>query len=262
MASRSHALLSKLVVLLFVSAMTTAALPIGAQAPPAIPGLVSWWTGSNTKDAAGHNDGFLINGATIGKGRIGRSFKFDGVNDYFMVPFDPSLDVGSQGSIAFWMRSEPTNLMNSCCQGLVTTDHFAVEISGGVDSRVGVNFFVFTTSGGFVHTSDANGGGAVVTPGRWHHIVGTYDGIKLQLYVDGLAWGSARFHDGSILPMAAGSFLAVGSEDGRTVCPFCIGTRYFRGEVDEVAIYNLAVTAEEVRELFMHGGRRYKSATD
>lgn len=231
-------------------------LSLAAQAPPGIPGLVSWWPGSNTKDVGGPNDGFLINGATIGMGRIGLGFSFDGVNDYVMVPFDPSLDVGAQGSIAFWMRADPSNLMNVCCQGLVTTDHFSVEISGGGDPIVGVNFFVFTTNGGFVHTSDANGGGAVVTPGDWHHIVGTYDGTMLQLYVDGLPWGNPRFHSGSILPMASGSFLAIGSEDGRTVCSFCIGTRYFHGEIDEVAIYKRALTPNEVHDLFRYGGNQ------
>src|SRR3990172_1698100 len=161
-----------------------------AQGPPGIPGLVSWWPGSNTRDVTGPNDGLLINGATIADGKIGLGFSLDGINDYFKVPFDPSLDVGAQGSIVFWMRADPSNLMNSCCQGLVTTDHFSVEISGGHHPIVGVNFFVFTTSGGFVHTSDANSGGVVVTPGDWHHIAGTYDGTKLQLYVDGPCRGA------------------------------------------------------------------------
>lgn len=225
------------------------------HAPPAVPGLVSWWTGANTQDVRGPNDGQLVNGAAIAKGRVGPGFSFDGIDDYVMVPDHPSLNVGAQGSIVFWMRADPGNSMSFCCQGLVTTDHFAVEISGGGDPVVGVNFYIHTTVGGFVHTSDANGGGAVVTPGDWHHVAGTYDGARLQLYVDGAPWGNPRFHTGTILPMAPGSFLAVGSEDGRTVCPFCIGTRYFHGDIDEVAIYNRALTAGEVHALFRRGGR-------
>lgn len=224
------------------------------NAPPAVPGLVSWWQGANTNDVRGPNDGVLVNGATIAKGRIGPGFHFDGVDDYFRVPFHPSLDVGAQGSIVFWMRADPGNSMSFCCQGLVTTDHFAVEISGGGDPVVGVNFYIHTNVGGFVHTSDANGGGAVVSPGVWHHVAGTYDGTQLQLYVDGAPWGSPRLHTGTILPMLPGSFLAVGSEDGRTVCGGCIGNRYFHGDIDEVAIYSRALTPGEVQALFRRGG--------
>lgn len=146
----------------------------------------------------------------IDRGRIGRGFSLDGSNQYVMVPFHPSLDV-AQESIVFWMRADPSNLMNGCCQGLVTTDHFAVEISGGHDPIVGVNFFVFTTDGGFVHTSDGNGGGAVVSPGEWHHIAGTYDGTRLQLYVNGEPWGNAVLHTGDIVPMSPGGFLVLAS---------------------------------------------------
>lgn len=224
-----------------------------AQAPPGIRGVVSWWPGANTKDAAGPNDGVLVNGALIDRGRIGRGFSLDGSNQYVMVPFHPSLDV-AQGSIVFWMRADPSNPMNGCCQGLVTTDHFAVEISGGHDPIVGVNFFVFTTNGGFVHTSDGNGGGAVVSPGEWHHIAGTYDGSRLQLYVNGEPWGNAVLHTGDIVPMSPGSFLAIGSEDGRMGCQGCIGTRYFHGQIDEIAIYDRGLSAAEVRQLFRGGG--------
>jgi hypothetical protein len=44
------------------------------------------------------------------------------------------------------------------------------------------------------------------------------------------------------------SFVSIGSEDGRTVCLDCIGNRYFKGFISHVAIYNLALTEEEIRE--------------
>lgn len=225
-----------------------------AAAPPAVTGLVSWWPGANTLDVAGPNDGAFAGGAALGEGKIGRGFSFDGINGSLNVPFHPSLNVGPAGSIVFWMRSTPDNAMDACCQGLVTTDYFAVEISAGRDPVVGVNFFVLTSGGGFVHTSDANGGGAVVSSGEWHHIAGTYDGTRLQLYVDGLPWGNPVLHSGSIPPMQPGSFLAIGSENGRRTCSSCVGSRYFRGQIDEAAIYDRALTAGEVFDLSRHGG--------
>ncbi len=229
-----------------------------AQSPAAFSGLVSWWPGSNTRDVRGPNDGFLINGAAISAGKIGKGFSFDGLDDYVLVPYDPTLDVVDAGSLVFWMQADPSNPMTCTpdCQGLVTTDYFMVEISP-FGPTGGINFVVATTLGSdpiFAHTSDANGGGAVVTAGEWHHIAGTYDGTKLQLFVDGQPWGAPRFTSGTIVPMEPGSFLAIGSEDGRMSCPGCIGKRYFHGQIDEVAIYNRALTAEEVFGLFRRGG--------
>jgi hypothetical protein len=231
-----------------------------AQAPPAIAGLVSWWPGSNARDVSGPNDGSLMNGAAIVSGKIGRGFGFDGIDDFVLVPYHPSLDLAAQGSLAFWMRADPSNPMTCApaCQGLVTTDHFMVEISpfgpGG-----GVNFVVATTTGSdpvFHHTSDANGGVAAPVPaGEWHHIAGTYDGVTCQLYVDGLPWGNPTPATGVIAPMEAGGFLAIGSEDGRGMvsCPNCYDDRRFHGDIDEVALYNRALTPQEVQALFRRG---------
>jgi hypothetical protein len=49
--------------------------------------------------------------------------------------------------------------------------------------------------------------------------------------------------------MLPGSFLAIGSEDGRTTAPECIGNRYFKGLIDEVAIFNRALSAAEIQAL-------------
>jgi hypothetical protein len=235
--------------LVALSILGATAVSVGAQKPQVIPDLVSWWSGSTATQFDGDNDGFLINGATIGAGRISRGFRFDGVDDYVLVPPDPRLNVGAQGSIVFWMRAAPNNLMATCCQGLVTTDYFGVAIAS---APAGVVFFVATTDGGWVHTSDIDAcsqcaGGFPVSAAEWHHIVGTYDGTQLQLYVDGVAAGNPRFHTGTILPMLPGSFLSIGSEDGRRCCG---GPRYFQGDIDEVAIYKRGLTHQEVLDLF------------
>jgi len=113
-------------------------------------------------------------------------------------------------------------------------------------------FFV-NTGGGWVHTSDTDAcsqcGAFPIGPGDWHHVVGTYDGTQLQLYVDGVAVGSPRPHTGTILPMPKGGFVAIGSEDGRrTNDPN--EPRYFKGSIDEVGIYRRALTPDEVLRLF------------
>gem|GEM_PF-2585050 len=224
-------------------------------APPA--GMIGWWPGDGDAHDIGRcNDGALQNGATFAPGMVQQAFSFDGINDFVKIPRASYYDVGNAATIDFWMKANSDNPMNACCQGLVTTGWYNVEISGGYDPRVGVNFGVGTTTEGggisIAHTSDANGGGAVVSH-DWHHIAGTYDGAKLQLYVDGQPWGNPTFHSGTIAPMPADGFISIGSEDGVTHCQPCIGTRYFNGLIDEVEIFNRALSASEINAIYNAG---------
>jgi hypothetical protein len=224
------------------------------------PGLVSLWSGDGGGyDPAGGNTATLCGNATCADGMIGQAFSFDGVNSYMKIPQSPNLNFSDQITIAFWMKAAADNPMTTV-QGLVASDFYIVEIDAQ-NGRWGVNFAVRTTanqpisSSGiatavhFTHISQANGGGAPVTPGQWRHIAATYDGAKLQLYVDGRPWGNPMRETGTILPMLPKSFLTIGSEDGRTICPECFGNRYFKGLIDQAAIYNRALSPAEIQAL-------------
>ncbi len=226
--------------------------PPPACSTPAV-GLVSWWAAEgNALDSYGANNATLMNGATFAAGEVGQAFSLDGANDYVKIPKSPSLNVGAQLTIEFWMKADPSNPMNTCCQGLVTSDFYLMEISSGNGPTVGVNFVISTDGGAsYPNTATAaNGGGAVVSSGVWHHIAGTYDGTKLQLYVDGQPWRNSAPASGTISSMLANSFVSLGSEDGRTVCGNCVGTRYFKGLLDEVDIYNRALSAAEIAAIY------------
>jgi hypothetical protein len=115
----------------------------------------------------------------------------------------------------------------------------------------GVFLFVSTDNGAsFVTTADVNGGGATFPVGEWHHVAGTCDGAKLQFYLDGQPWGKPAPVTGVISAMLTNSFVTIGSEDGRTRFPFCIGTRYFKGLIDEVDVFNRALSATEIAAIY------------
>lgn len=228
---------------------------------PAPAGLVGWWKGDgNANDSAGTNNGTLINGVGFGPGEVGEAFSFNGTNQYVEIPQSPSLNVGSQVTIEFWMNANTNNAMNSY-QGLVTSDFYGIEIANGYAlGPLGINFFISTDSGGggaspynYPDTATPNGGGAVVSAGAWHHIAGTYDGAKLQLYIDGQPWGQPNYHSGAISPMLTNSFVAIGSEDGRSVCPGCVRDRYFNGLIRAVNVYNRALSANEIQAIYDAG---------
>jgi hypothetical protein len=257
-----------------------------SMSAPQHEGLVGFWSGNgDANDSTGGSNGTLMGGANFAPGLAGQAFNFSEPGSFVKISSASALDPGSQVSIEFWMKPDAANAM-STYQGLVTSDFYGVEISNGYGGNMGVNFFLgsaMNSPGGwkgriesnfnglssrgnytFAHTSDANGGGVPVSAGQWHHIAATYDGAQLRLYVDGQISGrpasrrptmmpAGASYPGTsdataIPPMLPASFLAIGSEDGRTASPDCIGNRYFKGQIGGVALYKRALTPAEIRE--------------
>ena len=233
------------------SANAVLTVPGATSCDPAPSGLVAWWRAEgNADDSIGANNGMLTSGASFAAGRVGQAFSFNGIHQFVKVPQTASLNAFSnQMTIEFWMYANPGNLMNNY-QGLVTSDYYGIEISDGYGGNVGINWYLNTTTGEHL-ISSVNGGGIPVSSGVWHHIAGTYDGAKLQLYIDGLPIGNAPTASGIILPMLTNSFVAIGSDDGRTYCG-CTG-RYFWGLLDEVSLYNRALSSNEIAAIYNAG---------
>jgi hypothetical protein len=227
---------------------------VPASAAPMPRGLIGLWRGEeDATDAAGNSHGILRNGVTFAPGKVGKAFKLSG-KSFVEIPKAKCFDLTNQVTIEFWMKADLDNPMNVCCQGLVTSDFYSVEISSKSDT-VGVNFCIAREDGeNSVNTCDANDkDGAVISSGEWHHISATCDGVKLQLYVDGQPWKKPTLYNEPIPRMLPRSFLAIGSEDGRTVCTnWCTG-RYFHGLIDEVSIYDRALTPDEIAAIYKAG---------
>jgi serine/threonine protein kinase len=232
-----------------------------AAGPSLSEGLVAHWSADgNARDAVSDNDGVPVGNVRFSPGISGQAFKFDGRGAYVRIRSPLNFKIEDQVTIAFWMKADADNTMRAF-QGLVTSDFYDLGLANYAGT-MGINFGIstteneppqrngITTRSNFTSTLDENYNGASVTPGVWYHIAGTYDGARLQLYLNGSAWGQPVFHTGRIREMLPGSFIAIGSEDGRMTCPSCIGQQYFKGLIEEVRIYNRALPADEIERLF------------
>ena len=230
-----------------------AAVPVIAQASPtgsqtcatSPSGPVGWWhgDGSQARDQVCSNNGILVGTARIGEGYINLGFHFDGQAGFVKVPQSPVLNVGDELTISLWYRQNDISEFFTCCHGLVTTDFYQIGVAEG-----GIVFSVSTDSGGsFVNTF-----APPIPAGEWHLVTGTYsgDGKGLKLYIDGDLADDNPSAVGPISPMLADSFLAFGSEDGRSSCPYCISTRYVHADVDEVKLFSRALTGDEIQSVF------------
>ena len=201
---------------------------------------VSWWRGEgNAKDGVGGNDGTLKNGATFAVGKVGQAFSFDGVNDYALVPYKESLNFAPAGQFTLetWVRLEANNKYKAI---LVKSP------PGGVwDWGLWCNDKNRFVAGH--HNQDAALSTTVAQSGVWYYVAVTYQNGNWKMYVNGALESQT---DGVFITQSLGG-LALGRKGEE---PSVTGEPgYFQGLVDEPSIYNRALSAAEIKEIFNAG---------
>jgi pimeloyl-ACP methyl ester carboxylesterase len=234
-------LLSRLFTILFpFSIVLFAALNVSAQnCAPAPSGLVSWWTAEGSaKDSSGNtNNGTLQNGATFTTGKVGQAFSFNGNSQYVTVPDSPSLTQSQEITVEAWVR--PAELPTGEWMSVVTKDnpgsgpyHLLVRRDGSVSWQVVTSAWV-----------EINSGTDRISPGGFSHIAGSYNAATgaFCVYVNGKATctqlsGSMRTNSNA---------LKIGGD--------LYNSLFFKGEIDEVSIYNRALSTSEIQAIFNAG---------
>ncbi len=203
--------------------------------PPVIPGLVGAWSfddgaGTSAADGSGQNNpGSLEGGPTwTTAGKYGGALTFDGVNDRVSVPDRASLDLTTAMTVSAWVR--PTALgawkqavLKERAGGL----SYALYATGATGNRPNGSVDI-----GGDRTVDAP---AALATNAWSHLALTYDGANLRLYVNG-AQVATRAQTGAMT--VGGNPLRIGGN--------AIWGEWFTGQIDEVRVYNRALTASEV----------------
>lgn len=213
---------------------TAAEIPAVREAVPRPAGLLSLWKADgNANDSAGANHGRMMNGAALAAGRIGQAFSLDGVDDHINIPDAPAFRMSSW-SLEAWVNPASFGRNDRIILGKVSQcKDFAIGIKA--DGKIAV---WTATPGACVrhYTQTAYS----VTVNTWYHVVGTYDSAtsRLKLYVNGTLVGenTAPADTTNTDPLRIGNSSCCGE--------------HFHGLVDEVAIYNRALTAKEIMDLY------------
>jgi acetyltransferase-like isoleucine patch superfamily enzyme len=212
--------------------------------PPS--GLVSWWPGdADAADILGGNDGTLVNGTTVVAGKVGNAFSFDGIDDFVQVPDSDLWTFGSNDfSINLWANFSTVDTGSRDQLRNVFVGH-----DGAQPPFFTVNKWIFhyAENGLFFHIFDTMEGIPIFlgpfafTPvvGQFHHFAVTRSGgSTYTFYADGAAIGSTI--DSRPIPNAAAP-LTIGQSEG---------AGFFHGLIDEVQIYNRALSVNEIRNIF------------
>jgi hypothetical protein len=186
-------------------------------------------SGTSARDAKGANAGTYTNAPTLGSagalsGYADTATAFDGTNDYVNVPDAAALDLANGPlTIEAWVKRSANNVTHT----IVDKGTNAYKLYLAADNRLtfrkaGVGNIVASTS--------------TITDTAWHHVAATKSGTTSRLYVDG------NDVTGTVTDQALAdttSPLGIGAISGGTA-------EWWSGSLDEVAVYNAALSAEQV----------------
>jgi len=183
-------------------------------------------SGTGVYDASGNGNNGALQGGTswTTAGKYGNAISFNGTNAYVNIPSSTSLQLTSAMTLEAWVNPSVVNGV------------WRDVIYKGKD-----NYYLDADSTSGKPATRATSGGALfgtgpLTVNTWTHLAGTYDGVTLRLYVNGVQV-SSRAETGPI---------------GVSTNPLQIGGdafygQYFLGKIDEVRIYNWALSGPQIQ---------------
>jgi len=232
-------------------------------------GLVAYWpmdegSGGIARDVSGNgNDGALLGGAaweTANTAAGAACINFNGTDALVEVePFDV---VGGGITLAAWINATSFTIGDARIISKAvewgSNDHFWM-LSTTDDNHI-TRFRLRTDDGQDVPTLKASSG--ELEAGVWAHVAAVWDGTDMKLYVDGQDVGS-QAKGGSAVATDPGVKIAIGSQptDAFATDPSHVA-KYFHGLIDEVAVYNRGLSANEIGELMAGPPATAVSAAD
>ena len=244
----------------FVAFIPNAEAAIVIQAPKYIglnSGLVGYWSfdgkdmaNVTAYDRSGNaNNGTLTNGPTRAIGKIGQGLSFDGSNDYVNVSDNANFDLGGKNfSISFWFKanedlntigdiwSDRRSILQKGVDSIgLANGAYQIFFEGDVDTVLiefsnGANWFNAQTA----KTSwDAN---------TWYHGVITHNQTTMSWYIDGILDSQTTRTE-----------TIQNNNDSLRIGRFDRNAWSWTGLIDDVRIYNRALSADEIKRLYRIG---------
>ncbi|WP_232836337.1 glycoside hydrolase family 2 TIM barrel-domain containing protein [Lentzea terrae] len=220
------------------------------RANPQTQGGFIWdWAEQNIKqktriapDTSGNNITAMLAGAPkLVDGHRGKALSLSGLDDWVEVYRDRKLDItGTALTLDAWVKPGKW------------TGQFPIIAKG--DHQWTLKMKNETTLEFFIHSGTWRAVQAKVPAdfyGKWHRVSGTYDGTALRLYIDGAEVGTLPFTgtiDHSAADVNIGRDFEMSWNDPSTV------SWLSRGDVDDVRIYNRALSATELNASTPVGG--------
>jgi len=210
--------------------------------------LIAFWPfdegqGNIVHDHSGKGNHGIIYGATWVDGISGKALYFD--HDYVDIPSSIS---PCYITIAAWIYVTGYDghfapiITKETGAGPAPTFAWRLGISGNWPGDVGPHHIVFEASNSSVRRHV--GSTSLIYPNRWYHVAGTFDGEKLSIFVNGILESEVPMKgklNTASLPTAIGHLKGW-------------GVQWFKGIIDDLRIYNRALSEEEIQLIYSMRG--------
>src|SRR5437879_3897032 len=236
-------------------ARTVARLIVGvglvacAQAQdPLTNGLVAYYPfNGNANDMSGNGNHGTVTGAVLTADRFGNpnaAYAFDGVSSLIAVSDSPSLRISNDITVTCWLNfSTNLNEVKLVGKGGDCGRNYGLWLDQGTNWM----FQQFPPEGGCVGCQENTVSEVPsVQIGRWYQIIGVRSGSVSRLYLDGLL-AQERSPPCSVSTYTGGEPLIIGAFDNPVT-----DLRYnvMKGSLDDIRIYNRALSSNEVAQLY------------
>ncbi len=219
---------------------------------------INWATGIIQDKSGSGNSASLIRMSTStspAAGKIGQGLKFDGADDCVNAGLPASLDITGAITVAAWVKPRSSALN----KGIVSKS----SVGGGASTQQyhlydsGSNRMGFVVGSSTITLSSVTANNAVPN-NQWSHLVGVYNGTDTtSLYLNGVRVDIDTSANFGPLQQSVKNF-NIGSTHGTSVC----NGGYFDGSIDDVRVYNRALSAAEVKALYNQGAAEINSPLD
>lgn len=218
-------------------------------------GLVGWWkfdetNGTVAYDSSGNgNDGNLTNGPTWTTGKIGGALHLDGVDDYVKVMHSDELNLVNSFSIALWVKilrkvasgdyTSDQNLISKRLNLVNYSEAYALKIFGPDRPNAGRAEFGTNAS---TFSPPWHAGSSIFDTNGWYHLTVTIDNQSVKIYINS-STDSESSYTGQLSINEQPIFIGIKADMTRAV----------KGLIDDIRIYDRALSAEEVQALYNLG---------
>ena len=226
-------------------------MKLGVGAPQPDANTVGLWhldetsvgTGSTAYDSSGNNLSAIATGTTLVNGFAGKARKFNGSGDYLSIADNTALKP-STITIEAWVRPDSfASYASLVCKMRDSGGPYGSSYKLGFDLSNHFSFGLF--DGSRWHTAIGN---TSITTGQWYHVMGTYDGSDVKIYVNGVLDGKTHW-GGQINYLGTRPVIIGAAEE---LANFGV-TSFFNGIIDEVKISNIAQPSDVAMETYLAG---------
>jgi hypothetical protein len=186
-----------------------------------------------TDSSENGNNGTFVGDPERVDGQFGKALEFDGAGDYVEVAHSPSLEINDEITIVVWANGSP-QASYPRIMGKRTTIGLEIQVHPN-EATVAIRIDTTATTNWLQRLQ--------ILDGNWHHVAYVLDNGNAKGYKDGVKEMEGNYPHGN----------GFASQDKLLIGAALPGNLFFKGILDEFAIFNKALDADDIEDIMNEG---------